>query len=237
MIARRKVYRFSIGPSISQNPANKVCYTSAITMHSPPFLVHFIGGAIGSSILLSLAIIVGTLILEDPTIVIVGVLASDGVISVPLALFSLYTGVILGDIVFYSIGWLASKHTRLAKYVDHDYVAPFRTWLESRYILTIFTARFIPGSRFPTYAASGFLGSPFSTFVATIVTASALWTTVLFFLSYWFGSVTGEWLDGQRWIIATVFVIILFFVGRHNLRSARKLENKKEETIRDILEV
>src|SRR3989344_3757106 len=121
-------------------------------MFPPLFLIHFIDGAIGSAVFLSLAIIVGTFVLEDPTIVIVGVLASDGIISIPLALFSLYMGVVLGDIGFYSIGYLASTHPRLAKYVDHDYVAPFRAWLESRYILTIFSARFIPGSRFPTYA-------------------------------------------------------------------------------------
>ncbi|HQT82543.1 MAG TPA: hypothetical protein PLW99_00080, partial [Candidatus Paceibacterota bacterium] len=58
------------------------------------FLFHLIGGAVGSSALLSLAIILGTFILEDPTTVIVGVLAADGVIGIPIALFSLYAGII-----------------------------------------------------------------------------------------------------------------------------------------------
>src|SRR3989344_9477781 len=199
-------------------------------MFPPPFLIHLIDGAIGSSVLLSLAIILGTFVLEDPTVVIVGVLASDGVISLPLAIVSLYTGVILGDIVFYYIGWLASTHPKLHQYVDHDYVATFRAWLESRYVLTIFSARFIPGSRFPTYAASGFLRSPFSTFVITAIVATSIWTTVLFFLSYWFGSVTAQWLDGQRWSIALVFVIILFFVARHNLMAVWAIKNKSAGT-------
>jgi len=199
-------------------------------MFPPLFLIHFIDGAIGSAVFLSLAIIVGTFVLEDPTIVIVGVLASDGIISIPLALFSLYMGVVLGDIGFYSIGYLASTHPRLAKYVDHDYVAPFRAWLESRYILTIFSARFIPGSRFPTYAASGFLRSPFSTFIMTAIIATSIWTTILFFISYWFGSVTAQWLDAQRWSIAAVFVVILFFVARHNLMAVWAIKNKSAGT-------
>ncbi len=190
-------------------------------MFPPPFLLHFIDAAIGNPVLLSIAIILGTLVLEDPTIVIVGVLASDGTIGVPLALFSLYMGVVLGDVFFFSLGRYASTHPRLAKYVDHKYVSSARTWLETRYVLTIFSARFIPGSRLPTYAASGFMGSSFSTFLLTIVTASSIWTTILFILSYWFGSVTAEWLHEERWVIAIVFVILLFLVGRYNILRAR----------------
>ena len=53
------------------------------------FLSHFIDGAVGSTVILSLAIILGVFILEDVTTVIVGVLAADGAIGVGLALFSL----------------------------------------------------------------------------------------------------------------------------------------------------
>lgn len=189
-------------------------------MFSPLFLTEFIGGAVDSTVWLSLAIIAGTLVLEDPTIVIVGVLASDGTISLPLALSSLYIGVVLGDIAFYSLGYLASKHSRLGKYVDHAHIATFRTWLETRYVLTLFSARFIPGSRFPTYAASGFLRSSFSTFMLTTIAATSVWTTILFGLSYWFGSATAEWFQNERWLIALGFVVVLFGIGRYNLKRA-----------------
>lgn len=193
-------------------------------------LLHFIGGAVGSKLLLSLAIILGSFVLEDATIVLVGILAASGTISLPLALFSLYMGVVLGDVGFYALGWLASSHPRFARYVDHDYVVPIRTWLESRYVLTIFSARFIPGSRLPTYAASGFLRSPFTTFIMTAVVATSIWTTILFMLSYWFGSVTAEWLDSERWTIAAVFVVALFFVARHNLMAIRAFRSAKATT-------
>jgi membrane protein DedA with SNARE-associated domain len=190
-------------------------------MFSPPLLAQIIGGALGHPVFLSVAIVLGTLVLEDPTIVLVGVLASDGLISIPLALLSLYAGVIVGDIFFFSLGRYASTHPRFARYVDHDYVTTVRTWLETRYVLTVFSARFIPGSRLPTYAASGFIGSPFSTFFATVVAASSVWTTILFFLAYWFGSVTGQWLHNERWYIAVFFVLTLFLVGRYNLRRVK----------------
>jgi len=193
-------------------------------MFPPPLLAEVIGGALGHPVFLAIAVILGTLILEDPTIVLVGVLASDGLISFPLALGSLYAGVILGDLVFFSIGRYASTHSRFAHYVDHDYIAPFRTWLETRYVLTIFSARFIPGSRLPTYAASGFFGKPFSTFFMTVIVATSIWTTILFILSYWFGSVTGQWLHNERWVIAGVFIVVLFLASRFNVVSKKLRE-------------
>ena len=182
---------------------------------------HFISNADSSAMLLSLAIIVSTIFLEDPTTVIVGVLAADGTIPVPVALFSLYAGTILGDIGFYCLGWLASTHPRLARYVDHDVIAPFRAWLETRFVLTVFSARFVPGSRLPTYTASGFFRSPLPTFILTAIVATSIWTTFLFTVSYWFGSLTSGWLGHVRWGIAGAFFIALFLIGRHNLLAYR----------------
>ncbi len=183
---------------------------------------HLIGGAGGSTALLALVIVLGTFVLEDPTTVIVGVLASDGVIPVPLALLALYGGIVVGDLGLYLLGRLASTHPRLARYVDHDFVAPLRAWLESRYVLTIFSARFIPGSRLPTYTASGFFRSPLSTFVLTALVATSIWTTLLFSAAYWFGNLTTEWVGPARWGIAIGCVALLFLLARRNLLKQRR---------------
>jgi membrane protein DedA with SNARE-associated domain len=133
---------------------------------------------------------------------------------------------VIGDIGFYSLGWLASTHPRLARYVDHDFIAPLRVWLETRFILTVFSARFIPGSRLPTYVASGFFRSPLSTFMMAAILATSLWTTFLFSASYWFGNFTSEWIGPVRWGIALVFLLVLFFIGRHNLLAYRAKKNE-----------
>lgn len=171
--------------------------------------------------LLAPTIMLGVFFLEDPTTLIVGVLAADGVIPVPLALASLYAGIIFGDIILYGIGWLASLHPRLARFVDHEFVAPFRTWLETRYMLTIFSARFIPGGRFPTYTTSGFFRSPFSLFVLIVTAAASIWTTALFAGAYWFGSVTSLWIGPVRWGVACLVILLLFLAGRHNILAYR----------------
>lgn len=195
------------------------------------FLSFLIGGAGGNALLLSLSIILGVFFLEDTTTVIVGMLAADGIISIPFALSSLYAGIVFGDIGLYCLGYLASTHPRLARYVDHDFVAPFRAWLETRFVLTVFSARFIPGARMPTYTASGFFRSSLSTFIVTAIVATSIWTTFLFSVSYWFGNITAGWMGPARWSIALLFLIVLFLIGRHNLLAYRA---KKEELRTDV---
>lgn len=186
-----------------------------------PLLSSLIAGSGSSLTLLSLAIILGVIFLEDTTTVVVGVLAADGLLSIPLALPSLYAGIVIGDVGLYCLGRFASTHPRLAHYVDHDFTAPFRTWLETRFVLTVFTARFIPGARLPAYTASGFFRSPLSVFMITAIGATAVWTTFLFSASYWFGNLTAEWMGSARWGIALIFIVALFLVGRHNVLSYR----------------
>jgi len=194
------------------------------------FLSHLISGVVGNPLILSITIMASTIFVEDATSVVVGVLVADGYLSIPLALFSLYTGVIAGDIGFYTLGWLASGHKRLSKYVNHELTAPLRIWLETRFILAVFSARFIPGTRFATYTASGFFRSRFATFVGTAVAATSVWITFLFVSAYWFGHLTSHWIGQIRWGLAIVFLLLLFFAGRHNILAYRAKKNEMRDT-------
>ena len=187
-------------------------------MHPAHFIFSLINGAVGNPAVLASAIILGTFIIEDLTTVTVALLAADGIIPVPIALGSLYAGVIGGDIGFYVLGWLASTHPRLARYLENEQVASLRTWLETRFVLAVFSARFIPGTRFPTYAASGFFRSPFATFAGAAIVATLVWITGLFGLTYWFGA-TASWLGPVRWVIAGILLLALFLVGRKRVLS------------------
>lgn len=187
------------------------------------FLSHFINGAVGGTVIvLALTIMLCAFVLEDATTIIVGVLAADGFIPVPLAIIAIYAGIVIGDVVLYSVGSLARTHPRLAHYIDHDLTAPFRTWLESRYAFTILSGHFVPGLRFTTYIASGFFRFKLSTYILMAIVGSILWETILFSGAFWFGSFTAEWLGPMRWGVAGIFLIILFFIGRHNLLAYKK---------------
>lgn len=182
-------------------------------------LSDFLYGAVGNDVLISLAIIFATIIFEDPTTMLVGMLAADGLVPVPVALGSIYVGIVLGDTFLYGVGYAASSHPRFARFVHHKTILPFRSWLEKRYVITLFSVRFLPGLRIPVYVASGFFRNSLPTFVATAICATMAWSTLLFFAAYLFGQYTTAWFEWVRYGITALVIVGFFMIGRHNLRS------------------
>lgn len=196
------------------------------------FLSNFTASTINSEILLSLAIIVCAIFIEDVTTVVVGVLAADGLIAVPVAFISIYIGIAIGDTVLYSLGRLARTHQRLAHYIDHDFTAPFRSWLENNYSFKVFSGHFVPGLRFTTFVASGFFHFPLSKYIPMAIAGGLVLETILFSVSYWFGSFSSKWAGEVRWGIAGAFLLVLFFIARHNIRAYKANKDAMLETSR-----
>ena len=182
----------------------------------------FIGGllaaASANAAVMPIAIITGTFILEDASTILVGVLAAEGQVSIALALASLYVGIALGDFGLYAIGRLAATHKWASRFAERNALAPFRDWLETRLVATVFAARFVPGLRLPTYTASGFFRMPFKRFALSVVVATVLWTTLLFGASLLFGTLTAKAFGAWRWEMALLVVAVLFLIGRMNTR-------------------
>lgn len=161
-------------------------------------------------------IIIGTFILEDATTILAAIMVADGIVPLAAALGGLYAGVILGDLGLYGLGRLASGNGRGERYGRHRLLAPFRIWLDTRLILTVFAVRFIPGLRLPTYTASGFLRLHFPRFAITVIAATTIWTTLLFLGSWHFGAATAESLGHWRWVIGLGIAGLIFLIGRAN---------------------
>lgn len=161
------------------------------------------------------------MIFEDVTTVVVGVLAADGLVNVPITFISIYAGIALGDTLLYSLGAFARTHPRLAHYIEHEVTAPLRFFLEKNYAFKAFSGHFIPGFRIATYLASGFFRFPLRTYIPMAIAGGLFLETTLFTLSYLFGSFSTKWAGEVRWGIALVFLLVIFFVARRNLNAYR----------------
>lgn len=200
------------------------------------FLSQFTGSPGDSIIVLSLAITVCAFFLEDLTTVVVGVLAADGIVPVPIAFLSIYAGIAIGDTVLYALGSFARTHPRLAHFIDHDFTAPFRSWLGHRYAFKTFSGHFVPGLRFTTFIASGFFRFPLRTYIPMAVAGGLFLETVLFTISYWFGSLSSKWVGEVRWGIAGAFLLALLLIAHHNvlIYRAKRDELAAAENAADI---
>lgn len=187
-------------------------------IHMLAFLSNFTGSTVDSVILLSIVIALCAIFFEDITTVVVGVLAADGLIPIPVAFISIYIGIAIGDAVLYSLGALARTHPKLAHYIEHDFTAPLHLWLENNYEFKIFSGHFVPGFRFTTFVASGFFRFPISKYIPMVVAGGLILETMLFTISYWFGSFSSKLAGELRWGIAIAFIVALFFIGRRALQ-------------------
>src|SRR3989344_1257076 len=172
--------------------------------------------------LVPLGIVISTFILEDATTMIVGVLAADGEIEWVLALVSLYAGIILGDFWLYGMGYLAADHKWAKWFVNHERYEYVRTWLEDRMETAVFTSRFVPGMRLPTYTAAGFLKLPFRRFAGPVIGGTLIWTSLFFGAAYLFGDLTEEWLGPWRWPIAIGVILAWLIFNQWRIRRQHK---------------
>jgi membrane protein DedA with SNARE-associated domain len=165
--------------------------------------------ALGSSTAaVVVAIIVTSFLMEDLATVGAAMLAAAGTISPALAASSLFIGIFLGDLSLYAAGAWARRNAWALRQIGPERLQRGRNWLQQRYVISLITARCLPGMRLPTFAASGFLNLPFSTFFAVLLLAGVAWTTVLFLIVYNLGVGVSEALGPWRWLAAAALVLL-----------------------------
>jgi membrane protein DedA with SNARE-associated domain len=119
-------------------------------------------------ILLFLAILFATFILEDPATIAVGVLLAKGLVSWPFALGSLGLGIFLGDVALYALG----RGVRKGFFRN-------RRWYYRPNKFDLVLARFVPGLRTLTFGAAGFFGFPLGSFLFITFPSTIVWTWLL----------------------------------------------------------
>ena len=125
-------------------------------------------GLLQQPVLLFVAIIVATFILEDPATIAVGVLLAKGLVSWPFALVALGVGIFLGDVGLYGLG----RGVRAGFFRQ-------RTWSYQPTKFDLVLARFVPGLRTLTFGAAGFFRFPIGHFLLITFPSTIVWTGLL----------------------------------------------------------
>lgn len=173
-----------------------------------------LGSAAGSPPLEITTIVLGTFILEDAATLLAAMQVAAGAVSLPLALGSLYAGIVLGDLGLYGLGRLSGKVAWAQRIVPKRRRDIGKDWVTQRVVPLVLVSRFVPGLRLPTYTTCGFLKAPFLRFAAAAIVATLAWTSLLFFVSLKLGALMFHYLGPYRWLGLAVFVVILLVIGR-----------------------
>ncbi len=138
-------------------------------------------GGSGPGLLVGLAL--ATLVSEDLACIAAGLLVARGAFGLPAASFACFLGILGGDLLLYLAGRYGGR-TALAKPPLSWWIRPERiergeAWFRERGGRLLFAARFLPGSRLPTYVAAGLLGYPIGNFTLWLAVAGGIWTPIL----------------------------------------------------------
>ncbi len=181
-----------------------------------------LAAATGSKPLQAATIILGTFILEDAATLLAAMQVATGGLSLPLALASLYAGIVLGDLGLYGLGLLSASNAWARRLVPQRRRDLGHDWVSQRILPLVLVSRFVPGLRLPTYTTLGFLRAPLLKFAAAAILATLLWTTGLFWISLKLGVLMMRYLGIWRWAGLAVFLIGIVLVGRFATRMYNK---------------
>ncbi|MEM8800619.1 MAG: VTT domain-containing protein [Pseudomonadota bacterium] len=170
---------------------------------------------------LFILIIAGSFILEDAATAAAALFAAEGLLPLPVAMLAVYTGIIIGDIGLYGLGVLAHRNGVASRWVDQERTKAVRLWAHDKLWSVVFTSRFIPGMRLPTYIAAGYVRAKFRRFVLAVVAATLVWSSALFFALYWLGQTLLKDLGPWKWAAAALLIAIVV-LGERALAARRK---------------
>jgi membrane protein DedA with SNARE-associated domain len=183
---------------------------------------HLLAAASGSKPVQAAIIVLGTFILEDAATLLAAMQVASGAVSLPLALGALYTGIVLGDLGLYGLGFLSAAHAWAKRLVPKRRRDFGQNWVSQRVFPLVLVSRFVPGLRLPTYTTLGFLRAPLGKFAAAAIGATVVWTTGLFYISLKLGLLMMRYLGVWRWAGLVIFLIVLVLMGQLAARIYRR---------------
>jgi membrane protein DedA with SNARE-associated domain len=129
-------------------------------------------------------------------------------------------GLIASDVWKYWIGWFGRRNKLAHKIVEWPGVSVAGDLVRMELLKTLYVARFVPGTRVPTYVACGFFKVEYSRFVALVALTALTYVVISFALFHTVGVVLGEqaalWLPAIAIALLVVYVAYRWLTHRHN---------------------
>jgi len=166
-----------------------------------------------SSIFLTyLLVFIGPFIQEDAAVIGAASLSTNEMTQTIPIFLTILTGLILSDIWKYWIGWAAMRNERARNFVEKRHISSLKGKVERNIIATLFTARFLPLARIPTYVACGLFKINYLKFCLIVSLTAFTYVVTIFTMCHVLGEVMGEQFKWVVPIIALTGLIIYILI-------------------------
>ncbi|MCB1166035.1 MAG: VTT domain-containing protein [Leptospiraceae bacterium] len=159
-----------------------------------------------------------TFIAEDPAIFAAATLAAADLVPVNFAFGGIFLGIVFGDLGLFAAGRFG--HRLLSdKWKNSPYLGRMERFVRSYGLYAVLLSRFVPGMRFPVYTGAGIARMDGRIFAIGVCIASALWTTLVFFVFLGPGRAIYHTYEKWGWLI--LIGLLLFFFLLHRIIGKR----------------
>lgn len=155
--------------------------------------------------LIYLGVFFGPFVQEDAAALAAATLSVNQIASTPLLFIAITLGLFVSDIWKYWIGWGALRNARARRFVEKENVAALNDKVTNNLIATLFSARFIPLTRVPTYVACGLFQVNYLKFCLIILLTAFCYAAFIFTLFHLLGEVVG---DSLKWALPIIGLTI-----------------------------
>ncbi|MDC5705649.1 VTT domain-containing protein [Vibrio europaeus] len=165
--------------------------------------------------MLFIGIVLLSYLLEDLAIVTAATLAVEQLMPTSVALMAIFVGISTGDLGLYLMGKAAQK-VRFLRYRLFRYqrARSMQRKLHQQAFMTLFIVRFIPGLRTIGFTLSGFLDVPKIKFFIAVLTATGLWTALVFGSFFQLGN--AQWLQDSQvsWLLIPLGLCLMLLLNK-----------------------
>lgn len=165
--------------------------------------------------MLFIGIVLLSYLLEDLAIVTAATLAVEHKMPMSIALLAIFVGISTGDFGLYLMGKAAQK-VRFLRYRLFSYqrARSMQRKLHQQAFITLFIVRFIPGLRTIGFTLSGFLDVPKIKFFIAALTATGLWTALVFGSFFQLGN--AQWLQDSQvsWLLIPLGLCLMLLLNK-----------------------
>lgn len=168
-----------------------------------------------SELSIFVGIILLSYLLEDLAIVTAASLSAQEIVTPMIGLLAAFIGIASGDLGLYFLGRLSTRF-RLLRYktLTNDHLRYLRKKLQSNPMLNLFIIRFIPGLRTIGFTLSGVFHIRVLTFLTAVMSATAVWTALVFPSVYFLGSSSWIKASEHQWLLIPIMTLVLFATNR-----------------------
>ena len=159
---------------------------------------------------------------EDAAVIGAATASLAGAAPTEFILPAILSGLVASDAWKYWLGRLALQHDWAQRFAQKPGVALAGDLIRREFLQTMMTARFVPGTRVPTYIACGFFKANYARYLVVLASTAILYVAIMFTLFHSVGAVAGE--EAAIWLPVIAIVGLVIYVGVRWINHVNKHE-------------